>query len=114
MQYTAQEVFSQSVNQEASFEYSVSVMFLEVYQEALRDLLVAGDPAKGPVIREDPDEGIIVHNATVIPVSSAAEVVSAVSTGQAKRAVGETAANERSSRSHAILTLLVRGTGTTG
>uniref|UniRef100_A0A453FF17 Kinesin motor domain-containing protein n=1 Tax=Aegilops tauschii subsp. strangulata TaxID=200361 RepID=A0A453FF17_AEGTS len=46
---------------------------------------------------------------SLIPVKSTSDVLDLMEIGQANRAVGSTALNERSSRSHSILTVHVRG-----
>ncbi|KAM0837837.1 hypothetical protein ACQ4PT_061362 [Festuca glaucescens] len=53
--------------------------------------------------------GLVVPDASLIPVKSTSDVLDLMEIGQANRAVGSTALNERSSRSHSILTVHVRG-----
>lgn len=43
------------------------------------------------------------------PVSNVSDVLSAINVGNANRSVGATDTNERSSRSHCILTIMVEG-----
>ncbi|KAL2516743.1 P-loop nucleoside triphosphate hydrolase superfamily protein with CH (Calponin-like proteiny) domain [Abeliophyllum distichum] len=54
--------------------------------------------------------GLAVPDASMYPVNSTADVLELMNIGLMNRAVGATALNERSSRSHSILTVHVRGT----
>ncbi|KAG5598015.1 hypothetical protein H5410_039247 [Solanum commersonii] len=53
--------------------------------------------------------GLNVPDASLIPVTCTQDVLDLMRIGQKNRAVGATALNERSSRSHSILTVHVRG-----
>ncbi|KAL2332864.1 hypothetical protein Fmac_014077 [Flemingia macrophylla] len=53
--------------------------------------------------------GINVPDAFLVPVTCTQDVLDLMRTGQKNRAVGATALNERSSRSHSVLTVHVRG-----
>ncbi|KAE8713739.1 Kinesin KP1 [Hibiscus syriacus] len=53
--------------------------------------------------------GLNVPDASWVPVASTQDVLDLMRTGQKNRAVGATALNERSSRSHSILTIHVYG-----
>nr|CAB3474223.1 unnamed protein product [Digitaria exilis] len=53
--------------------------------------------------------GLVVPDASLHPVKSTSDVLELMDIGQTNRAVGSTALNERSSRSHSILTVHVRG-----
>ncbi|OEL30988.1 Kinesin KP1 [Dichanthelium oligosanthes] len=53
--------------------------------------------------------GLVVPDASLHPVKSTSDVLDLMEIGQTNRAVGSTALNERSSRSHSILTVHVRG-----
>ncbi|GJN14976.1 hypothetical protein PR202_gb01859 [Eleusine coracana subsp. coracana] len=53
--------------------------------------------------------GLVVPDASLHQVKSTSDVLDLMEIGQANRAVGSTALNERSSRSHSILTVHVRG-----
>ncbi|KAG8055466.1 hypothetical protein GUJ93_ZPchr0001g31328 [Zizania palustris] len=53
--------------------------------------------------------GLVVPDASLHPVKSTSDVLDLMEIGQSNRAVGSTALNERSSRSHSILTVHVRG-----
>jgi hypothetical protein len=87
---------------------SVRLQFLEVYGEEINDLLTSANGAK-LTIREtgtadgDPE----VLGATQKVVGNAKEALLAVTHGMLRRVTGATAMNESSSRSHALLTLLI-------
>ncbi|KAK4420867.1 Kinesin-like protein KIN-14F [Sesamum alatum] len=70
-------------------EYEVGVQMIEIYNEQLN--------------------GLNVPDASLIPVKCTEDVLDLMRIGQRNRAVGATALNERSSRSHSILTVHVRG-----
>ncbi|KAL0407033.1 UNVERIFIED_CONTAM: Kinesin-like protein KIN-14F [Sesamum latifolium] len=70
-------------------EYEVGVQMIEIYNEQLN--------------------GLNVPDASLIPVKCTEDVLDLMRVGQRNRAVGATALNERSSRSHSILTVHVRG-----
>ncbi|WRX18471.1 Calponin homology domain - like 8 [Theobroma cacao] len=53
--------------------------------------------------------GLAVPDATMLPVISTSDVLDLMNIGLKNRAVGATALNERSSRSHSIVTIHVRG-----
>ncbi|KAG2626294.1 hypothetical protein PVAP13_3KG340200 [Panicum virgatum] len=88
----------------------VGVQMVEIYNEQVRDLL-SNDIAQrrlGIWSTSQPN-GLVVPDASLHPVKSTSDVLDLMEIGQANRAVGSTALNERSSRSHSILTVHVRG-----
>ncbi|KAD2393885.1 hypothetical protein E3N88_40862 [Mikania micrantha] len=93
--------------------YEVRVQMLEIYNEMVRDLL-SSDVAnkKYPFydkIRLGTQDGINVPDAALIPVSKTDDVIRLMNLGHKNRAVGSTAMNQRSSRSHSCLTVHVSG-----
>ncbi|KAJ3192817.1 Kinesin-like protein kif3a [Irineochytrium annulatum] len=106
-------------------ECFLKVSYLEIYNEALNDLLVAKDHAIGQElkIRMDPDslsgKDLYVQGLSEVAVTSAADLLKIITTGTKNRTVAETNMNEVSSRSHSVLTLTIdqvlgaTGTGTT-
>lgn len=91
-------------------EYEVGVQMIEIYNEQVRDLLVIDGSNKRLDIRNNSQlNGLNVPDASLIPVQCTRDVLDLMKTGQRNRAVGATALNERSSRSHSILTVHVHG-----
>ena len=91
------------------FEYEVRVQFLEVYGEEIRDLLSSS--RKKLTIRDggqssEPE----VIGASEVKVSSAVEALLCLTRGMMKRVTASTAMNAESSRSHAIMTMVIEQT----
>nr|XP_047920497.1 kinesin-like protein KIF19 [Anser cygnoides] len=87
-------------------EYEVSMSYLEIYNETLRDLL---NPSLGYLeLREDARGTIQVAGLTEVSATSAEEVVRLLARGNRRRRQEPTAANGTSSRSHAVLQVTVR------
>ena len=86
---------------------SVKVSFIEIYNEEIKDLLLK--PLNGAVseprnIREE-NNTIKVVGLSEIAVTNARETHQLLQRGSSMRAVGGTAMNDQSSRSHAIFTI---------
>ncbi|XP_065044187.1 kinesin-like protein KIN-14K isoform X2 [Musa acuminata AAA Group] len=104
------DLFEISENRRNSYFYEVGVQMVEIYNEQVRDLLVDDGPQKRlGVWSSTQPNGLAVPDASVHPVKSTSDVLQLMHIGQTNRAVGSTALNERSSRSHSILTVHVRG-----
>ncbi|KAG8663553.1 kinesin-like protein KIN-14I isoform X2 [Manihot esculenta] len=91
------------------FCYNVAVQMIEIYNEQVRDLLVTDGSNKRLEIRNSSQTGLNVPDANLVPVSSTSDVIDLMNLGQRNRAVGATALNDRSSRSHSCLTVHVQG-----
>ncbi|XP_030563893.1 kinesin-like protein KIF19 [Drosophila novamexicana] len=84
----------------------VSISYLEIYNELIRDLLNPGGPLE---LREDHrGQRITVAGLSEITTSSRKEVVSLLIKGNKARTMEPTAANQTSSRSHALLSITVQ------
>ena len=107
MVLTLQELFHHShrVAAKDSLEFKVTVSFLEVYNENIRDLLSDGEEFLD--LREDPMKGPVVSGITEVEASSAEEIMELLHRGNSRRSQHPTAANEVSSRSHAVLQVVV-------
>ncbi|KAF0906815.1 hypothetical protein E2562_013215 [Oryza meyeriana var. granulata] len=104
------DLFDISLSRKNAFSYEVGVQMVEIYNEQVRDLL-SNDIAQkrlGIWSTSQPN-GLVVPDASLHPVKSPSDVLDLMEIGQSNRAVGSTALNERSSRSHSILTVHVRG-----
>ncbi|SCW03355.1 LAFE_0G08592g1_1 [Lachancea fermentati] len=103
-------------------DYSVSVSYLEIYNEKIYDLLNcgaaprewnAGGAASAPAelkVRDDARRGVTVVGLTEQPAASSADVLKWVALGNSNRRTGETDYNTRSSRSHAVVQVRVVAT----
>ena len=103
---------------EGRWEYEVSVSYLEIYNENLRDLLApatsnpnANPNAKkgGLDVRSLPGVPVEVPGLTVASVECMEEVEDALASGGARRSVSATKMNATSSRSHSIFSVTVNG-----
>ncbi|KAL2542432.1 Kinesin KP1 [Abeliophyllum distichum] len=83
------DLFSISKERMDAIEYEVGVQMIEIYNEQLN--------------------GLNVPDASLVPVKCTQDVLELMKLGQRNRAVGATALNERSSRSHSIITVHVQG-----
>ncbi|KAK9281648.1 hypothetical protein L1049_004551 [Liquidambar formosana] len=103
------DLFLLAEQRKDTFHYDVSVQMIEIYNEQVRDLLVTDGFNKRLEIRNSSQTGLNVPDANLVPVSSTSEVIYLMNLGQKNRAVGATALNDRSSRSHSCLTVHVQG-----
>ncbi|KAL5972404.1 hypothetical protein ACLOJK_041658 [Asimina triloba] len=87
------DLFQISKERRNAISYEVGVQMIEIYNEQVRDLL----------------NGLNVPDASLVPVNCTQDVLELMRIGQKNRAVGATALNERSSRSHSVLTVHVQG-----
>ena len=84
----------------------ISLSYIEIYNERLKDLLGDGHKKKC-VVREGARGEIRVSEMTVVEIHSITEALEVVRRGSASRHVAATMMNESSSRSHVILTVYV-------
>ncbi|PPR99912.1 hypothetical protein GOBAR_AA20757 [Gossypium barbadense] len=98
------DLFLLAEQRKDTFCYDVAVQMIEIYNEQVRDLLVTDGK-----IRNSSQTGLNVPDANLMPVSSTSDVIDLMNLGQRNRAVGATALNDRSSRSHSCLTVHVQG-----
>ncbi|XP_072052684.1 kinesin-like protein KIN-14I isoform X7 [Arachis hypogaea] len=89
--------------------YEIGVQMLEIYNEQVRDLLSTDGATKKLEIRNRSQNGLNVPDANLVPVATTADVINLMNLGNKNRAVGSTAMNSRSSRSHSCLTVHVQG-----
>lgn len=103
------DLFLLAEQRKDTFRYDVSVQMIEIYNEQVRDLLVTDGLNKRLEIRNSSQTGLNVPDANLVPVSSTSDVIHFMNLGHKNRAVGATALNDRSSRSHSCLTVHVQG-----
>ncbi|XP_023784261.1 kinesin-like protein KIF18A isoform X2 [Cyanistes caeruleus] len=83
----------------------VAVSYLEVYNEQIRDLLVKSGPL---AVREDGQQGVVVHGLTLHQPKSAEEILQMLDYGNKNRTQHPTDVNASSSRSHAVFQIYLR------
>ena len=86
-------------------DFHIKLSYLEIYNEQVKDLL--SDDTIPLMIVEEPIKGITVTGLTEYVIDSPKFFMQLVLKGNQRRTVGETAMNQFSSRSHAMLQLSV-------
>ena len=134
-----EEAFNHIAGASQEREYALRVSYLEVYNETIRDLLYdetlddPGEPPsrwggaalrprdpkprRPPPIRlvDDAKRGVTqLKGIREVSVASVGDVFDTIVEGEARRSVGETEFNSRSSRSHAILRLTIESSARRG
>ena len=104
MPFTLKELFNE-IKLYPQREFKIKLWYLEIYNENIRDLLV--NNSENLELREDPTKGLIVNGITEKETNSTEDILSLLKKGNKNRTTEETDANETSSRSHAILQILV-------
>jgi hypothetical protein len=99
-------VFPPNADPDYESDTRITISFLEIHQERIRDLLDTSNGEMGDLrIREHPSIGPYVENLTRIEVKTPGEMLLLLKAGNSERTNAQTAANSSSSRSHAIVTL---------
>ncbi|XP_018334300.1 chromosome-associated kinesin KIF4A isoform X2 [Agrilus planipennis] len=88
-----------------SYDFTVTVTFMELYQETLYDLLSKKPKDQCNVEIRDDGKNILIPNLTEETVDSAHKALEFLRIGSLSRVVGSTNMNAQSSRSHAIFTI---------
>ncbi|WZZ57962.1 hypothetical protein YC2023_058069 [Brassica napus] len=96
------DLFKISQSRKSNIAYEVGVQMVEIYNEQVRDLLSG-------ILSTTQQNGLAVPDASMYPVTSTSDVLELMNIGLDNRVVSSTALNERSSRSHSIVTVHVRG-----
>ena len=86
--------------------FLVRCSFLEIYNEAIHDLL-GSDVHKKHEMKEHPDKGVYIRDLSMNVVKSTNELLKWMHFGNKNRSTGETLMNKDSSRSHSIFTVHV-------
>ncbi|KAH6818764.1 P-loop nucleoside triphosphate hydrolases superfamily protein with CH domain-containing protein [Perilla frutescens var. frutescens] len=81
-------------------KYKIQVQMVEIYNEQIRSCVS--------------DNGLALPDATLHPVNSTMDVINLMKRGEMNRAIGSTAINARSSRSHSVLSIHVHGEDASG
>ncbi|XP_047327314.1 kinesin-like protein KIN-14K isoform X1 [Impatiens glandulifera] len=105
------DLFQISQTRNTSFSYEIGVQMVEIYNEQVRDLLSNDAGSKNLAVLSTPQaNGLAVPDASMHIVKAANNVLEFMQTGLNNRAKSATSMNERSSRSHSILSIHSRGT----
>ena len=104
MSLTFGELFKKIKNY-TNRDYLIKLWYLEIYNENIKDLLINNSP--NLELREDPNRGLIVNGITEIITNSSEHILSILKKGNKNRTTEATNANQTSSRSHAILQIMV-------
>ncbi|XP_068770297.1 kinesin-like protein KIF19 [Struthio camelus] len=103
---TLSDLFQAIEDASGDVGYEVSMSYLEIYNEMIRDLL---NPSLGYLeLREDSKGVVQVAGITQVSAINAEEVMRLLVKGNKQRTQEPTAANRTSSRSHAVLQVSVR------
>lgn len=102
----ADAIFEKIANGDENIEFTLSVSYMEIYMEMIRDLLTTDpQPSNSLSIQEDKTNGVHVRNLSKIYISSSKELYSVLERGSDLRVTSSTEMNMESSRSHAIFQL---------
>ncbi|KAJ0420022.1 P-loop containing nucleoside triphosphate hydrolase protein [Aspergillus carlsbadensis] len=100
---TMQELFERIEERSGEKQTELSLSFLEIYNETIRDLLVPGGSKSGLTLREDTNKSVSVSGLSSHNPKSVQEVMDMIMRGNECRTMSPTEANATSSRSHAVL-----------
>lgn len=95
----------ESKQQSSLQDYKIIISYLEIYNEAIRDLLA--NKYECLDLREDSEKGLIVSGLLEIEVNSPEQVMKLLALGNKNRITESTSCNEFSSRSHAVFQIKV-------
>ena len=104
---TMQELYEKIAERSGEKQTEISLSYLEIYNETIRDLLVPGGSKQGLMLREDANQAVSVAGLSSHHPKDVNEVMEMIMQGNAWRTVSPTAANATSSRSHAVLQINV-------
>lgn len=103
------KLFQEAQAKLPDIEYTIEITLLEIYNEVIKDLLGKDDDKLKAVQGK---HGMEVHGLVRVTVTSVEEVWKWLAQGQKKRHTSETKMNDRSSRSHLVLSVYVNGVNT--
>ncbi|KAI9299028.1 kinesin-domain-containing protein [Neoconidiobolus thromboides FSU 785] len=106
----AQEIFSRINKESEDKVFPISVSYLEVYNEELRDLLVSKKQQRNLKLMEHSEQGVIVNDLSMHSPKTVEELMDLIKEGNKNRVIGSTNANAISSRSHAVLRITLKQT----
>lgn len=102
----ADSIFEKIAAGDENTEYTLSVSYMEIYMETIRDLLsMDSNSTVNLTVHEDKTSGVHVRNLNKIYIGSPKELYATLQKGSDLRATASTDMNLESSRSHAIFQL---------
>lgn len=105
---TMQELFERVGELSGEKVTEISLSYLEIYNETIRDLLSEESvPRGGLMLREDSNQAVSVAGLSSHHPRNVEEVMDMIIKGNQMRTISPTAANATSSRSHAVLQINV-------
>ncbi len=104
---TMQELFEKIADRSDEKHTEVSLSYLEIYNETIRDLLVPGGSKQGLMLREDANQAVSVAGLSSHHPRDVQSVMDMIVKGNEYRTISPTEANATSSRSHAVLQINV-------
>ncbi|KAF9690715.1 hypothetical protein EKO04_011392 [Ascochyta lentis] len=104
---TMQELFEKINERQGEKVTEVTLSYLEIYNETIRDLLVEGGSKTSLMLREDSNQAVSVAGLSSHRPSDVNEVMEMIVRGNDLRTMSPTEANATSSRSHAVLQINV-------
>lgn len=108
-----EELFKVASESWGVYKYEFKVCMTEIYNETVRDLLVKkGTDNSKHEIKQDEDGFTYVTDLTYQTVGGPKEFVEVMSIGSKNRSVGATKMNDRSSRSHLVMAIIIEQTNT--
>ena len=107
MVHTLRDLFA-GIASRPAHSYQLSLSYLEVYNEQIRDLLSPLPTATQLSLREERDGSMTIAGLSTHTPASADEVFRMLERGNARRTQSSTEANAQSSRSHAVLQVSLR------
>ena len=100
------DLFASFVSEKNSnFNFTLKFSYIEIYNEHTRDLLSSS--GENLMIVEDPVRGVMIPSLQEYTITSLQEIVDLIRQGNGRRVMASTKANEFSSRSHAIIQLVI-------
>ncbi|TXG70334.1 hypothetical protein EZV62_005269 [Acer yangbiense] len=100
-----EDLFEISSRRKDIINYDIHVQMVEIYNEQVRDLLIRSCAS---------ENGLSLPDATMHSVKSTADVLHLMKLGGVNRVVSSTAINNRSSRSHSVVTVHIHGKDISG
>jgi kinesin family protein 5 len=111
---SCETIFSIINSKDEVIEANMKCSFLEIYREQIKDLLYNGNNGESLKLRQHPTKGVYVQGLVEKYVYSAEDILNTIKEGSLQRTIACTALNNASSRSHAVLTLIIQQKMTDG